>query len=195
VDKEVDEQAKQVAAAPAGGFARFISSLSKLIDPVARYGGVVGGFALAFMMFLTVFDVLGRAVGGISFIHNIASFIGPVPGSLEMTELLLGILVSFGLGYCALRKGHIRVDLVMQYTSRKQNLWFDIFTYGFSFLFYCGVAWQAWNNGFSIYANQLTTANLSIPVFPFPFVLVLGAAIIALVLLRDFLKSIEEVRK
>jgi TRAP-type transport system small permease protein len=177
------------------GLSKFIAGMSKIVDPLSKGGGIVGGFALAYMMFLTVFDVLGRAIGSFDAIHKAMSFFGPVPGSLEMTELMLGVLISFGLGYTALKKGHIRVDLLLQYTSKKQNSWFDVVTYLLSFVLYSGITWQAWNNGFSLYANHLSTANLHIPIFPFPFILVLGAAIVALVLLRDFLKAIEEVAR
>ncbi len=180
-------------AAPAGGFSKFIYYLSKVVDPLSKYGGWVGATSLAFMMFMTVIDILGRKIGDFSFLHNIG--IGPVPGSLEMTELGLGVLISCGLGYTASKKGHIRVDLLLTYTTKKQTSWFDLFTYLLSFLMYCGIAWQAWKIGISIYAGQLKTAVLGISIFPFPFVLVLGAAIVALVLLRDFLTSIEEVVK
>ncbi len=190
-------QTNAVAAggAPAGGFSKFIYYLSKVVDPLSKYGGAVGCVAVAFMMFMTVVDVLGRYLGGYDVIHNAIGFFRPVPGSLEMTQLLLGVLISFGLGYCALKKGHIRVDLVLQYTSKKVTAWFDVFTYGISCLFYCGVVWQAWNNGASLISDQLKTAVLGIPIYPFPFVLMVGAAIIALVLLRDLFESVAEVTK
>ncbi len=181
-------------AAPTGGYAKFIAALNRVIDPIAKYGGYIGSVALAFMMFLTVFDVLGRGFGSWAWVHDHLG-VGPIQGSMELTELALGVLVTFALGYCALRKGHIRVDLIMQYTSRKQNLVFDLFTYAISCLFYIGIAWQAVNNGIAIHENQLETASLAIPVYPFAFILVIGASIMALVLLRDFLATIEEVRK
>jgi TRAP-type C4-dicarboxylate transport system permease small subunit len=195
--KAMEGQTNRAAtrSAPADGFARFVSGLSKVIDPIARYGGAIGAGILAFMMFLTVIDVLGRFLGGFEIVRDYLSFMGPVSGSMEMTELALGILVTFGLGYCALHKGHIRVDLLLQYTSRKANLWFDIFTYAISFIFFIGVVWQSWVTGFSIHESQLSTAVLSIPIYPFPFVMMLGLAILALVLIRDFLQSIEEVRR
>jgi TRAP-type C4-dicarboxylate transport system permease small subunit len=195
VNKKVGSQTDTAAvgAAPVGGFSKFIYYLSKVVDPITRFGSWISATALAFMMFMTVTDVLGRKFGGFSFVHTLAGFIGPVPGSLEITELVLGIVIAFGLGYTASKKGHIRVDLLLTYATKKQTAWFDVFTYFLSFVMYCGIAWQAWKIGMSIYASQLKTAVLSISIFPFPFVLVLGAAIVALVFLRDFLISIKEV--
>jgi TRAP-type C4-dicarboxylate transport system permease small subunit len=195
-EKVASQPAVQSVNPPrSNGFSKLIAGMSKIVDPLCKWGGAIGGFALAYMMFMTVLDVLGRAIGGVNFIHKVISVIGPVPGSLEMTEIMLGILISFGLGYTALKKGHIRVDLLLQYTSKKQTSWFDVFTYFLSFALYCGITWQAWLNGFSLFKDQLRTAVLSIPVFPFSFILVMGAAIVALVFLRDFLKSIEEVMR
>jgi TRAP-type C4-dicarboxylate transport system permease small subunit len=173
-------------------FFKFVSSYSRIVDSLVRVGTAIGSVFLAFIMFMTLLDVLGRGLGGVDAIHDAVSFLGPIPGSLEMTELGLGVLIIFGLSYCALFKGHIRVDLILAYTSRKTNLWFDIFTYGICFLFFSAVTWQAWINGINLYHNRLTTAVLLIPIFPFPFVLVAGAALLSLVLLRDFLKSVQE---
>jgi TRAP-type transport system small permease protein len=184
---------KAASPVPATGFGKFVSSLGKIVDPIAKYGGVIGCVALAFMMFMTVVDVFGRYLGGYDIIHKAIGFFRPVPGSLEMTQLLMGILISFGLGYCALKRGHIRVDLVLQYTSKRVTSWFDIFTYGISAVFYALISWQSWLNGIGLYSDNLKTAVLAIPQYPFPFVLTVGAAIVALVLLRDFFKSVEEV--
>lgn len=178
-----------------GGFARFIVGFSRVVDPIAKYGGYVGAAALGIMMFLTVFDVLGRAIGGVTWIHNLTLFFRPVPGTTEITEFLMSILVVFGLGYMALHKGHIRVDLILQYTSKKVTQWIDVYTYFFSTALYVMITWQCWYNVTSKYESGLTSASLLIPLHPFIFITMIGSGILTLVLLRDFLKSIEEVGK
>lgn len=40
-------------------------------------------------------------------------FDSPIPGSLELTEFLLGIIVFLTLAYCAIEGGHIVVDVVV----------------------------------------------------------------------------------
>jgi TRAP-type C4-dicarboxylate transport system permease small subunit len=170
---------------PHSGLAKFIDYLTKLVNPlIGVFGVAIACVMLAGMMFLTFFDVGGR------FILN-----KPINGSLEITEYLMVFLVSFGLGYCALKNGHIRVDLIMQYTSRKANLWFDVFAYGVSCIFYIFICWQAWLYALSKVASKMTSSVLLIPVYPFVFALSVGAAFLVLVLLRDFLKSVEEVSK
>jgi TRAP-type transport system small permease protein len=172
-------------AAPPTGLGVVVAFLSKIVNPLSGVFGVtVASIVLSAMMFLTFFDVAGR------FLIN-----KPIDGSLEVTEYLMGVLVGFGIGYCAIKKGHIRVDLILQYTSRKANQWFDVFTYGASCIFYIFICWQTWVYGFGKVASKMTSAVLLIPVYPFVFIIAIGAAFLVLVFLRDFLQSIEEVRK
>jgi TRAP-type transport system small permease protein len=178
------------------GLARLVSYLDKVINPVSGIAGAaIAATALATMMFLTFVDVAGGQLGKLSFINSHTSFFKPILGSQEITELIMLTLVAFALSYTALKKNHIRVDLIMQYTSRKANLWFDIFTYGISCIFYIFIAWQGWIYGMSNITDHKVTNVLEIPFYPFNFILVIGAAIAVLVFFRDFLKSIEEVAK
>jgi TRAP-type C4-dicarboxylate transport system permease small subunit len=174
------------AATPStvSGLAKVGAFLDKIVGPLSRYGLVLACCVLAGMMFLTFFDVGGR------FVLN-----KPITGSLELTEFMMSVLASFGIGYCAMRKGHIRVDLLMQYTSKRANLWFDVCTYAISCLFYAVVTWQSWNDAISQLNSKLTSSVLFIPVYPFVFVLVIGVGILTLIMLKDLLYSINEVRK
>jgi TRAP-type C4-dicarboxylate transport system permease small subunit len=169
---------------PTTSLEKFITLLSKIIDPLTKYGSLFAGFVLAAMMFLTFFDVSGRFL-----------FKKPVLGSFEITVFLMSLMVSFALAYCAQHKGHIRVDVIMQFVSAKANAWLDIFAYGLSFIFYILIASQVFLNALEVIKTQLTSSVLYIPIYPFVFVLVFGAALVALVLFRDFLNSIKEVTK
>jgi TRAP-type C4-dicarboxylate transport system permease small subunit len=191
------EQTNMAAAstAPPGGFARFNAGYAKFVRPIAIAGGSIGAGAIGIMMFLTFLDVAGRFIGGFEFIHNVVTFFGPIPGTTEITEFLMVLLVVFGIGYMALLKGHIRVDLILQYTSKKVTKIIDVYTYMFSFLMYALITWRLWYDWLSKYEDGTTSPVLNIQVYPFHFIGMIGAGILALVLLGDFLKSIEEVRK
>jgi len=181
---------------PSSGFSKFVSYLSKVVDPISgKWGAAVAAIMLAAMMFLTFADVASANIGKWALISSHTSIFKPILGSQEITELMMVILASFAVAYCAIKKGHIRVDLILQYTSRKATLWFDIFTYGISFIFYILLAWQGWLNAVDNIDISAVTTILEIDVPPFNILLVIGCALAALVFLRDFLKSIEEVIK
>jgi TRAP-type transport system small permease protein len=170
--------------------------LSRIVEPLSGvFGAAIASAMLAAMMFLTFCDVVGSQVGRIHFISDHTGFFKPIIGSQEVTELMMVILVSFALAYCALHKGHIRVDILMQYTSNKVNHWFNIFAYGISSIFFAFIVWQAWLYAWDNISTHVVTAVLLIPVYPFNFLLVIGAATTVLIFLRDFLRSIEEVIK
>lgn len=163
---------------------KIVSFLSRIVDPASRAFVAVSGTVVAVMMFLTFFDVLLRYI-----------FNRPITGSLELTEFMMAMLVTFGLAYCALRKGHIRVDLVLMYVSRRTQRALDVLAYLVSMVFYILITWQVFLNGKSLLASKLTSSVLFIPVYPFVFLLVLGAALLVLVFLRDTMESISEVMK
>lgn len=95
---------------------KFVSYMSKFVDPVSSYGVYIGAAASAAMMFLTFLDVIGRLLGSISFVHNLIHFFRPISGAMEISSNSMAILVSFGLAYMAFKKGHIRVDFILRYT-------------------------------------------------------------------------------
>jgi TRAP-type C4-dicarboxylate transport system permease small subunit len=164
--------------------ATIVNFLTKIVTPISRWGVTVSATVVAAMMFLTGADVLLRYV-----------FNRPIMGSLELTEFMMSMTVGFGLAYCALKKGHIRVDLVLMYVPRKAQRIMDVIAYVTSFCFYCLIVWQVFLNGRSLMGSKLTSSVLFIPVYPFVYLLVIGAAILALVFLKDIFESIHEVRR
>jgi TRAP-type transport system small permease protein len=161
-----------------------IESLNQVVVPLSKGGIAISGTMISLMMFLTFFDVIGRYF-----------FNKPITGSFEVTEFLMAMLVIFGLGYCAMRKGHIRVDLLISYLSNKTKIILDIFTYSVAALFYIMITWQSWNYTISKFNSHATSSALSIPVYPFAILLILGAGFISLVFIRDTFESINEVFK
>jgi TRAP-type transport system small permease protein len=166
------------------GLGKVINLLSKIITRPAVTVAYLSGFMCPAMMFVTFFDVGGRY-----------TLNKPVTGSLEITEFMMAIMVGCGLAYCALHKGHIRVDALFPYLSRKAILWMDILAYGASCLFFAAVTWQSWLDAVAQVQSKVTSSVLFLPVYPFVFVMAFGVALLTLVFLRDFLQSIEEVRR
>ena len=82
-----------------------------LSERVTLWLARAGSVGLAVMMFLTLFDVIGRA------------FDHPISGSVEVTELIMGIMIYLGVGYTTFLRGHIRVDiLIINFRPRIQAI-------------------------------------------------------------------------
>ncbi len=70
--------------------------------------GYVGALVLFVMMLITVADVFARYV-----LNN------PIGGVTEMSALMLVIVVGLGLGWCALERAHVKVDLITDRLPKK----------------------------------------------------------------------------
>jgi TRAP-type C4-dicarboxylate transport system permease small subunit len=176
-----------------GLLASIVHCLDIVVNPTCKYGAYISAFMLAALMFLTFIDTIFGRLGKWSLINSQTNFFGPIVGSQEVSELLMLVFIVFALAYCAREQGHIRVDLILQHVSPKANLGFDIIANFFSFIFYIFITWQAIQFGLDNIRDKSVTTILTIPHTPFNFILAVGAALVALVFLRDFLKSIKEV--
>ncbi|MFX0202441.1 MAG: TRAP transporter small permease subunit, partial [Candidatus Hodarchaeota archaeon] len=81
------------------------NSLNKILLPVSIVLQGVGAVVLAVMMFLTASDVTLR------------QFKLPIIGTDDITAFLMAILISFGLAYCTIKKGHVQVDFIVERLS------------------------------------------------------------------------------
>lgn len=148
---------KEAAPRPAGG----------------RSGGGLGTFAalvLAGIMMVTVVDVVGR------YVLN-----RPLPGSSEITEILMAVLIYAGLPVVSARNAHIVVDLLDSVTPKAVARIRDAIMRLLSILILAVIAWRLWAYGNQIRVYGDTTEYLLIPLAPFAYVMSAFAAIAAVV--------------
>ena len=174
-------------------FSRAIDFLGKMISPVNQLGVIISGAMLFAMLALTTVDVIGARLAKWQFVSDRTDFFKPIIGGQDLTELIMLIFIAFGLANMAFRKGHIRVDLVVQHVGRKANLWLDIVAYFCAFAFYVLIAVMSFIFGMDNLRDGSVSPVLTLPYPPFNILLTIGAGLTALIFLRDFLKSIQEV--
>jgi len=160
-------------------------SLNKLVQPAARILHGVGVGILAVLMVLTASDVTLRYV-----------FNRPIVGSLDLTEYMMAIVVSFGLAYCAFLKGHVSVDLIVSHLPQRTQATIDSITGLFSVILFSLITWQSYVYTQLLFASGLKSTVLLIPRFPFAAMVCLGSAFLTIVLLANFLEFLSQaVRK
>ena len=133
--------------------------LNNLNERVTLWLARIGSIGLAGMMFLTLFDVIGRAFG-----H-------PIAVSVEVTEIIMGMMIYLGLGYTTFLRGHIRVDILVIYLSPRIQAILDFVTGIIALLIGILISWRLW-----IYADsRLTNGDLTqigeVPVWPYAFIM------------------------
>jgi len=132
--------------------------------------GALAATALFGIMWLTLVDVGGRKLVSAS-----------VPGSLELTELLMVLVIFAGLPLVSLRGEHVVFDsldpLLERRVRRAQGFVVDLLCAAAL----AGVAWLMWVKAGQMTAYGDTTAQLKIPQGPFVYLMSLLCAVTALV--------------
>ena len=119
-------------------------SIVNLNERVTLWLARLGAMGLAGMMFLTLFDVIGRALS-----HWDCWVCNPIAVSVEVTEIIMGMMIYLGLGYTTFLRGHIRVDILIINTSPRIQSVFDFITGIIALFIALLVSWRLW-----IYANS-----------------------------------------
>ena len=118
--------------------------------------GLLAGSALFAIMALTFFDVLGRKFASNS-----------IPGSLELTELLMVVVIFAGLPLVSRRGEHVEFDSLDPYLP----MWFrrlqNVFVQLLCAVVLVGLGWLMWQTGAQFAQTGETTAQLQIPKAPF----------------------------
>ncbi len=118
--------------------------------------GVASGAALFAIMALTFFDVGGR-----KFLAN------SIPGSLEMTELLMVVVIFAALPLVSMRSEHVVFDSLDPLLGRLGRRIVKAAVNVLCGAAMLGLAWLMWRTGHDFAGSGETTAQLRIPKYPF----------------------------
>jgi TRAP-type C4-dicarboxylate transport system permease small subunit len=162
-------------------FMKIVHFFERSIFTLNRTMGIVGIVMLVIMMLFTVLDVFLRA-----FFNN------PIPGDVELIEMLMVCVGFLGLAWCAMRGMHIKVDLLVSFLPKRTQSVLDSFCYVIAFCICAVVVRQSIVEGFANREMNNLSPTLEIPVYPLYWVLAFGYAILCLALLVLLARSIKE---
>ena len=131
------------------------------------------------MMFLVAVDVTLRYC-----------FSSPIAGSVELVELMMVVVVFLAVAYTASRKGHVAIELIVSRFPKRVQAIIDIFTYFLSLGLVALIIWRSVVRANYVWLESHTSAVLSIPIYPFVFIIALGCALLAVVLLANFIDAL-----
>lgn len=155
---------------------------TKIIRRILDTGMGIGSIFLLAMMVLIVANIVYRMTGHV------------IKGSYELCELFIVVAASFALGYAALHKAHVDVNIVVAKLPQKVQAILKVVT---SFLAMATWALTAWA-GSKILIERWSTEEsemLLVPFYPFRTVLFLGLILIALIYLIDLVSAVKETIK
>ena len=152
--------------------------LYSVVRPVSVVLQGVGAGVLVVMMLLTASDVTLRR------------FKFPIMGTDDITAFLLAILVSFSLAYCAIRKGHVQVEVLVEHLPSRAQAIIDTITTLLGLGLCTLITWRSFVNMVSLYTSGATSWTLNIITFPFAGLVAFGFVWFTPVLLADFLNNL-----
>jgi TRAP-type C4-dicarboxylate transport system permease small subunit len=136
------------------------------------------------MMLLTTSDVITR--------YFLA---WPVPGTVELNELMLGVFAFLGIAYTQQVGGHVRVTIFVSWLPPQAGLVLDIIATFLSLIVASLLAWQGWAMAIHHFDVRTVTDALRIPIYPFWLLLSAGAFLLCLELLINLIAPVRRLVK
>jgi len=146
---------------------------------VRRINRTMAGLGMIFiipLMLLTSADVVGR-----NFFNK------PLPGTFELSEFMLAVVILLGAAYTQQEKGHVSVDFILSRFGPRMQKVFQVLTFVLSLLIIAIVVWQGIILGIE---ETEVTDQLRIPKGPFKVLVGLGGGLLWLELFFDLIDSL-----
>ena len=158
-----------------------IEAFSDKLGRISSALAYVGAFSLFGMMCLTTADVAGRYL-----------FNAPITGVFELTEFMVLILIFSFLAYTQSNKGHVSVDLLVSLFPKKIQIYIALFNHSLCLALMGLITYMGFERALELLEFQEASPNLSVPIYPFVFFLVLGCVVMCIEYVRDLLRIFGE---
>jgi TRAP-type C4-dicarboxylate transport system permease small subunit len=137
---------------------------------------VIGSAALAFMMFLTVADILLRAVG-----H-------PLVGTYEVVSLSLALVIGFGIPRVSMERSHVYMEILLEKLSVRGKAVMNTFTRLLCIGLFVLIAVNLFSVGNEFRMSGEVSPTIKLPFFPVAYAVGVCCFIECLVFVQDIVK-------
>jgi TRAP-type transport system small permease protein len=159
-------------------------NLRKGIFSASSWLNIVSIAVLVIMTLLVTADVIVRRL-----------FSSPIPGTVEILTLGLGVVVFASLAYCEVKQEHVILDLITVKFKKLPKTINSIFIRLISTGLLGMISWQLFLYAGDTKKSNQVGATIDMPTYPFVFVAAIGASLFTLVFLVRLVSSIHEVTK
>jgi TRAP-type C4-dicarboxylate transport system permease small subunit len=149
------------------------------------------------------FELLGKLCGYISSVCLLGmialisvdivrrtAFQSPLMGAYEVCQLIMAVVVLFGLPYTQSKKGMVHVSFILVKLSKRSAI--ILWTIGqiLAVLIFFGFAYATFAHAMFLKAGHATTGTILIPYWPFYIIAAIGLFFYTLIQFYDFIKSV-----
>lgn len=148
------------------------------LESLAEGLAILGGLVVVVLMLMETIDALGRKT------------FGALPGALEFSEALMVPAVFLPLMFVQMKREHVYVGVVTLGLPIRVQCFLDAVAALIGLLIFGFLTWLAFNKALdSTLIGEYRVATISVPIWPFRWVIVLGTGLMVLQLV---LTAIEE---
>jgi TRAP-type C4-dicarboxylate transport system permease small subunit len=156
-----------------------VKTFEKVLGFVTDKMAWVAQWAMVGCVAFVVIDVIKRSAVGI-----------PVPGVVEVVELIAAVILSMGVSYLTFVRGHVAVDvLVMRFRPQRQHI-FDLVNSVISLFLTILITYAMVKLGIVYQTSNWVTGSLWIPIYPFAYMVAAALSLTSVVLIRDIVKAV-----
>jgi TRAP-type C4-dicarboxylate transport system permease small subunit len=127
------------------------------------------------MMTLTFVDVISRYFGY------------PIKGSYDIVGMCGAFVIALPIAYTQMLKGHVAIDFIVIKLPGPAQKAIDSVNYLLNISFYGLLAWQCSIYGKKLWSVGRVSETIEIPLFPFPYVVAIGCALMCLILIIELI--------
>lgn len=156
--------------------------MGALLRRAIGVANVVSLVALVAMTVVTVVDVAGR------YLLN-----HPLPGALELSELLMVFLVFGAFAVTELRNGHVDIDVVVTRLPPRGQALSETVAALLSTAFWGAITWRTALHAQNVWRAGETTPNLGLSISPFVWTAAIGTLLFTLALVARAIAAFQRV--
>jgi TRAP-type C4-dicarboxylate transport system permease small subunit len=134
-----------------------LTRFENCIMTVSKILNIIAAIALTAMMFLTVVDVVFRAIG-LGFV-----------GAYEIVSLLLAVVIGFGIPKVSLDRGHVYMEILVNIFSKRGKAILNTVTRILCIFTFILIGYNLFSIGNEFHSSGEITATLKLPFFPMAY--------------------------
>jgi TRAP-type C4-dicarboxylate transport system permease small subunit len=148
---------------------------------IVAVGVLVSSAAVALLMVIGAADVVGTAFGY------------PVPGAVELMEVLMVLVIFLALPEVELNQRHITVDLVVRRLPRRARRLSAILACALGLAFFTAMAWEGWELFWDSWkVREYASGLLAFPIYPVKALFAVSVTVVSAIALVNLALAIFE---
>ena len=156
-------------------------SVSDILKRVCLISDRLAGLCFFSVMALVLTNIIMRNI-----------FKMPILGTVEIVGLLTVTGLGLALANCEMVGGNIAMDVVTEKLSLGKQKVIDIITYSIALCFWAIVVLRIIMYAYTSLVNGRVTATVSIPIYPFIFILALNLFLLCVVVAYKLVNNIKD---